>query len=324
MFRTELKISEKKSFITHQTPVFSVGSCFAEVMGSKLENYKFSVLCNPFGTIFSPLSIFKIFKLTLNQDKLWEEGFLKNNDHIWFHYDFHSDIKSLELETLKQTIQDKIDEAQKFVAHSEIIIITLGTAWVYKHIASNQYVANCHKVPQHQFEKVLLSVDEVCQDYDKIASFLENKQIILTVSPVRHIKDTLSLNSVSKSVLRLACHYLQEKYENIIYFPAYEIVNDDLRDYRFYTEDMLHITAQAENYIWEKFTDAFMPESTLSVMNQWNYIQKKLNHKPYNPASESHQKFLKQTLKDLEQMQNYMNLENEIKLVKEQIIEEVL
>ncbi|MCU0436930.1 MAG: GSCFA domain-containing protein [Raineya sp.] len=324
MFRTELKISEKKSFITHQTPVFSVGSCFAEVMGSKLESYKFQVLYNPFGTIFSSLSIFKIFKLTLNQDKLWEEGFLKNNDHIWFHYDFHSDIKSLELETLKQTIQDKIDEAQKFIAHSEIIIITLGTAWVYKHIASNQYVANCHKVPQHQFEKVLLSVDEICQDYNQIAPLLKNKKIILTVSPVRHIKDTLPLNSVSKSVLRLACHYLQEKYENIIYFPAYEIVNDDLRDYRFYTEDMLHITPQAENYIWGKFMESMMPELTLSIVNQWNYIQKKLNHKPYNPASESHQKFLKQTLKDLEQMQNYMNLENEIKLVKEQIIEEVL
>ena len=127
----------------------------------------------------------------------------------------------------------------------------------------------------------------------------------------------MPLNSVSKSVLRLACHYLQEKYKNITYFPAYEIVNDDLRDYRFYTEDMLHITPQAENYIWEKFTDAFMPESTLGIINQWDYIQKKLNHKPYNSESVSHQKFLLQLLKDLEAIQNNINVENEIKLIKQ-------
>jgi len=323
MFRTELHITEKYNLITHQKNIFSIGSCFAEVMGAKLEQSKMNVLYNPFGTIFSPLSIFKIFKLIFSQEKFWVEGFIENPDKIWFHYDFHSDIKSSNLDTLRANIQTQLEYAQKFLDNSEIIIITLGTAWVYKHIVSNQYVANCHKVPQNQFKKVLLSVEEICKDYDKLAPFLEKKKIILTVSPVRHIKDTLPLNAVSKSVLRLACHYLQEKHENIIYFPAYEIVNDDLRDYRFYTEDMLHVTPQAENYIWEKFTNTFMSESTLSRLNQWNNIQKKLNHKPYNPTSVSHQRFLKKLLMELEQMQGFLNLENEIKLVKEQIIEEV-
>ncbi|KOY84870.1 hypothetical protein AD998_00750 [bacterium 336/3] len=324
MFRTKLKISERYNLITHQKPIFSIGSCFAEAMGSKLENCKFEVLYNPFGTIFSPLAIFKIFKLIFNQEKFWEEGFVENPDKIWFHYDFHSDVKNLGLEGLKKTIETRINTSQKLFNNAEVIIITLGTAWVYRHLASNQYVANCHKVHQNQFEKILLSVDEICKDYSLIAPFLERKKIILTVSPVRHIKDTLPLNAVSKSVLRLACHYLQEKYKNIIYFPAYEIVNDDLRDYRFYAEDMLHVTPQAENYIWEKFMESFMNDSTLSVVSQWNNIQKKLNHKPYNPASSSHQKFLEQLLKDLEKMQGYIDLKNEIKLVKEQIIEGVL
>jgi len=320
MFRTELQIAEKYNLISHQDSIFSMGSCFAEAMGSKLENYKLSVLYNPFGTIFNPLAIFKLFRLIYTQKTIEKEGFTQNSEGIWHHYDFHSDLRATSQESLGEIIKTQIDAATRFLEKSNIVIITLGTAWVYKYLSNSQTVANCHKASREKFEKKLLSVEEICKQYELIAPFFESKKIILTVSPVRHIKDTLPLNAVSKSVLRLACHYLQERYDNIIYFPAYEIIHDDLRDYRFYTEDMLHVTPQAENYIWNKFVEAFMSQPTIRILKEWEHILKRIHHKAFNLQSPNHQKFLKQLLKDLEKMQDYFDVENEIKLVTKDII----
>jgi hypothetical protein len=319
-FRTVLQIPDKFHFITHQTPIFSIGSCFAEAIGNRLSANKFQVLPNPFGTIFSPMAIFKIFKILFGKETVWSEGFIENPDKIWYHYDFHSSLRATQRSELESLLKNQILMAQDFLEKTKVCIITLGTAWAYQHIASHRIVANCHKMPQHHFEKILISVEEICKEYDNIAPLLGRYQIILTVSPVRHLKDTLPLNAVSKSVLRLACHYLQEKHPNTHYFPAFEFVNDDLRDYRFYAEDMLHINPQAEDYIWQHFVETFISPSSQDLLKKWAKISRQLHHKPFLVSSEKHQIFLKKLQEELLHISQHIDVKAEMQSVREQLL----
>lgn len=194
----------------------------------------------------------------------------------------------------------------------------MGTAYVYKHIESQKIVANCHKIPQKQFEKKLLTVDEILEAFDTID--LRNiDEVILTVSPVRHIKDTIPLNSISKSTLLLACHSLCEKYSNFHYFPAYELINDDLRDYRFYKDDLIHPNEMAQKYVWEKFQDTFFEENTQQKIIEIQKIQQAISHKPFHVNSESHQLFLKKTIEKMEKLQHEFDFSNEIESCKQQL-----
>lgn len=319
-FRTTFKIEKPPFSFHYQSSFFSVGSCFAQTIAQKLAYYKCSVLANPFGTLFNPISIVRVFSLLGKQENLWQEGFLKNPEQIYYHYDFHSELKSTKLEDLQGLISQKITNTERFIADSQVIIITLGTAWVYEHLQSGRVVANCHKMPQNLFQKRLLSVEEILENFEKTITYLKNKQIILTVSPVRHTKDTLPLNAVSKSVLRLACHYLTQKYENIFYFPSFELLNDDLRDYRFYAEDLIHPNAQAENYIWEHFAETFFEQETLSLFSIWDKIDKQYKHKPFNPHSEAHLQFLHRLKENLLKLSEKMNVSKEIEEVEQSIL----
>ncbi len=332
-FRTELHINQNISAdfpqISHKMPILSVGSCFADMIGAKLAFYKFKVISNPFGIIFNPISINKLLKLSLKDDfeEIFDNNFIKNQENNWYHYDFHSDLYGNSKEILDQKIKEQIKKTQDFFRSDlsenrpKTLILTFGTAFVYLNNQHNEVVANCHKIPQKNFTKKMLSVDEIVANFDEIYPKLseQNIQIILTVSPVRHIKDTLVLNSVSKSILRVAAHILSEKYEKVYYFPSFELMNDDLRDYRFYKTDMLHPSTQAEDYIWQKFVQACMSAPTQAIMQVWENLYKNISHKNQkefsHEKSEKHNQFLQKTLFELENLAQ--TLAEEISLKEE-------
>ncbi|MCS6832345.1 MAG: GSCFA domain-containing protein, partial [Flammeovirgaceae bacterium] len=253
-FRTTFTTHYPHPKINLKTPILLVGSCFAENIGELLLQHKFHALCNPFGTIFNPLSISHLIQTTLQEKSPDENGFLEH-DERWFHLDYHSLINGATQEELLQKIFHAHFQAKQFLTSDGLLILTLGTAWVYWHKPTCHYVANCHKQPSLHFEKKLLSVEEVVASLEALHQTLPPQlKILLTVSPVRHLKDTIPLNSVSKATLRLATHQLTEKYpERFAYFPAYELLLDDLRDYRFFAEDMIHPNSIAIQYVWEHF-----------------------------------------------------------------------
>lgn len=314
-FRTEIILPNYNFEIGYQDRIFSIGSCFAEAIAKRLAERKFQV-SNPFGTIFNPISIFRLLQIAAQTEKIDENLFVKNQEQIAYHYDFHSSWKNLEISALHTDILQKILVIGDFLEKSQYLFITFGTAWVYELKAEPRIVANCHKMPASLFKKRLLSVDEIIQDFENLQNLFPFKKIILTVSPVRHLKDTLPLNAVSKSVLRLACHYLQEKYQNVYYFPAFELINDDLRDYRFYTDDLLHVNSQGEAYIWEKFVHSSLSPKSQEVMKKWEKIAARLKHKFFNTETAVYQFFLQKTLSDLREISVEIDVSEEIEQVK--------
>jgi len=267
-FRTELKLNFADDLINYKSKILTIGSCFADEMGAHLKEYEFNVVNNPFGILFNPVSIFDVIDSSMNE-KINEDLFVERNGQ-WFHFDYHSSITALSKEELKSKICELQQQTKLNLLNSDVLIVTLGTAWVYKHIKSNQYVANCHKVAQSEFQKELMHLESLknwCQTFFT-QLFEKNKKlkVILTVSPVRHIKDGLHENNLSKSVLHLLSNQLKNNFENIIYFPAYELIIDDLRDYRFYKEDMIHPTIQAIEYVFDKFSDCYFSEKTKTIV----------------------------------------------------------
>lgn len=287
------------------------------MVGNRLEKYKFNVLSNPFGNIFNPISVHKL----LNSESNFSDSYVEKNE-TWYNYHLHSEFNAWSKQDLEEKIQLKQKQTKAFLETSTTIIITYGTAWVYELNESKSIVANCHKQPQNLFSKRLLSVDEIIKSFHNLIESIPNTKTInffLTVSPVRHIKDTLELNGVSKSVLRVACHQLASIFENVHYFPAFEIMQDDLRDYRFYKKDMIHPTEVAEDYIWEKFSNSVFDKETLQWLPKIDEITTALHHKPFQPESESYRKFLRDLVQKIELLPKKLNFESEIGFLRKQM-----
>lgn len=296
-FRTQIPIKKNSLPISYDSNIVSLGSCFAVNMGQKLEYYKFRNTINPFGILFHPFAIEKIISFALNK-KTFSKADIFFHNELWHCFDAHSDLSSTDAESLINSLNTAsllLNEAVKSASH---IIITLGTAWVYKHNEINETVANCHKVPQKEFTKELLNPERIKQSLQNSINMIRevnsNVQVIFTVSPVRHIKDGFTENQWSKANLISAIQNFieQESSEYITYFPSYEIMMDELRDYRFYNEDMIHPNQTAINYIWQRFTESFINESCHKTMEDVASIQKSLLHRPFNPKSEQHKKFI--------------------------------
>lgn len=319
-FRTEITCPSAHP-IDLKDSILTTGSCFADLFGQWLYNNKFDVLVNPFGTNYNPISIHKALEESLTLDL--DERLFVNHQGIWHHFDFHSQWSSDKKELLKTSIQKIQKEVDQFLKKSTVLIITYGTAWVYRYKNQNCIVSNCHKVPAKEFDKQLLTSDEITTSFDRLYTALKNirpdLRIILTVSPVRHVKDTLVLNSVSKATLRLACHTLSKQYEDVEYFPSYEIMMDDLRDYRFYERDKIHPTEEALDYISHKFSDQYFTKEVKSFIEKWHTIQQAMEHRPYHPHSEAHQHFLKDLLHKLEELKGTVSVSEEIKNIQSQI-----
>ena len=322
-FRTELIPSISASPIGLKDPIFTVGSCFADAIGDHLSENKFNVWNNQFGTVYNPHSIHRLLSLALENKMPLQENYLQN-DGVYFSYDFHSSHSALSQRELEGKIMTSIKNANEFLKNSARIIITYGTAFIYRLKSSNEVVANCHKVSSINFTRSLLTEAEVVESFRKMHSTLKsinpNCKIVLTVSPVRHLKDTLELNSVSKSILRLSCHSIVNQFSDVEYFPAYEILLDDLRDYRFYKTDRLHPTEEAIEYIWEKFLHSYFTDSAKKFISEWDAIKKDMKHKAFNIESGNHQKFLKTLLLKLENLQSVVDVSKEIQNIKSHLV----
>ena len=297
-FRTKITIPKSNNPIEYNSKIVSLGSCFAENMAEKLDYFKFQNTCNPFGIIFNPVSIEKIIHKTISQELFTEKDIFFHNER-WHSFDVHSDWSNSNKEELIANLNSILELTHQQISESSHIIITYGTSWIYRNLESNNIVANCHKVPQKQFVKEILSVEtienSIKNTIDLIQKVNPKANIIFTVSPVRHLKDGFVENQVSKAnLITVIYRLLQTEHSKLIteYFPSYEIMMDELRDYRFYAEDMLHPNQVAIDYIWERFSETAIAEESHSIMEEVGSIQKGLQHRPFNPSSESHQQFL--------------------------------
>ena len=283
--------------IDYHSRVLLLGSCFSENIGEKFEYFKFQKLQNPFGILFHPLAIESLITNAINEKEYTKDDIFFHNEQ-WHCYDVHSKFSNTSEIELLQDLNNQIRNTHQFLKEASHIIITLGTAWAYRFIETDEYVANCHKIPQKKFLKELLSVEQITESLEAIMSLVKsiNPKVafIFTVSPVRHIKDGFVENTQSKSHLITAIHQVSEPRNHNYYFPSYEIMMDELRDYRFYKEDMLHPNATAVNYIWERFVQVWISEETKTTMKSVDEIQKGLSHRPFNSQSDAHQTFVKQ------------------------------
>ncbi len=294
-FRTEIEIPKTQTPIEYSTKILSLGSCFAQSIGRRLQESKFSTCVNPVGTLFNPLSICSTIA-RLSECRLVEAHELQRRGDEWFHFDFHSSLSDVAASAALAKINSAVECGAKALEECDLIFITLGTVWVYELAESREVVANCHKLPSKCFVRRAMSVEEVV---DSLAEQVENyptKRFIFSVSPVRHLADGLAENALSKSTLRVALSLLVERYDNVAYFPSYEIMLDDLRDYRFYADDMLHPSPQAIEYIWSKFSDSQLDSSTCKTMELVEAIVRAAAHRPFNVANSAHQIFCRKQL----------------------------
>ena len=295
-FSTKVPIPDSANPIGYDSKIVSLGSCFAENIGEKFQYYHFENTINPFGIIFNPVSLERNIRRILQHEPFTEKDTFFHNE-LWHCFDVHSQASHPDKEHFLEHLNATLKRANRQITEATHIFITLGTAWVYRDIASGEIVANCHKVPQKQFTKELLPIEAIQKSLQLIANLIleanSKAVIVFTVSPVRHIKDGFTENQRSKSHLFAALHaVLGSSGQRLGYFPSYEIMMDELRDYRFYTEDMLHPNTVAIDYIWKRFTETTVSPAALPVMETVDAIQKGLAHRPFNPDSESHQKFL--------------------------------
>ncbi len=295
-FRTQIPIAKSDFSISYSSRIVSLGSCFAENIGEKFQYFKFQNTINPFGIIFNPISIENVIRKSIDKSVFTEKDIFFHND-LWHSFEVHSELSHPDKDVLLANLNSTLESTRQQITQASHIIITLGTAWVYRNIESVSIVANCHKIPQKQFTKELLSIETIQQSLqniiDLVASVNKEAKILFTVSPVRHIKDGFVENNVSKAHLLSAIYnVVNDQSSNVSYFPSYEIMMDELRDYRFYAEDMLHPNQIAIDYIWKRFSETSIATEVYTTMEEVDSIQKALQHRPFNPNSESHRKFL--------------------------------
>ncbi len=309
--------------IKHQDKLLLVGSCFTENIGSKLKQHKFAVLENPNGILFNPVSIAKSVNSYI-QNKQYTESDIFYQNESWNSWGHHTRFSHPQKEVCLQVINQSQQAAHSFLKETNWVLLTLGSAFVYE-LENKDVVANCHKVPTDKFNKRLLSIDEIKNILggmmQNVISFNPSVKIIFTISPVRHLRDGFVENNRSKAALIQAIHQLMDENAKLFYFPAYELVMDDLRDYRFYAEDMVHPNYAATNYVWEKFVTTCIDEPSQALMKEINIINAAKNHKPFNPTSEQHKKFLQANLEKVIQLRRrcpYINFKEEEKYFSKQ------
>ncbi len=304
--------------MTYADELLLMGSCFATHIGRLLNDAKFRCDVNPYGVLYNPASISTSLReiiagKTYSKDDLFFYG------ECWHSAMHHGDFSSSDSEEILSRINDRLNEAHRKITSLHYLLITFGTAWVYEQKENGKIAGNCHKQPENLFTRRKLSVEEIVQDYTALINELKqinpSLQILFTVSPIRHVRDGMHQNQLSKSTLLLAIDALQEKFpENISYFPAYEIVLDELRDYRFYAEDMVHPSELAVKYVWEKFVECCVSAETLEIMQESENIRKALQHKPFHPESEKYKSFLGQIVLKIDRLNKkypYLDFQNE-------------
>ncbi len=323
-FRTIVSLLPAAKKISHSNKLLMFGSCFTESIGQKLENAKFSVDINPFGVLYNPISIVKSINRLINKE-LVEKKDLFCNQNLWRSFAYHSSFSGSSVVKSIDNMNNRLIESSERFGQTDFLLITFGTAWIYELAETGEVVSNCHKLPENKFKRHRLTVDEIVEVYslliNRLLSVNKKMQIVFTVSPIRHWKDGAHENTVSKSILLMAVEELEKRYRCVNYFPAYELIMDDLRDYRFYGQDMLHPNQMAIDYIWERFQECFFTLDTQQIAREMEKMTKAIAHKPFNQFTEGYQQFCEQQLNKIyvfEKLCPEINFEKEIAFFKSQ------
>jgi len=301
-FRTEIQLGEAPFKIGYNHRVLLMGSCFSDNIGDKMKEGRMKVLSNPFGISFNPYSIAQNISRIIEKNPYFESD-LRERNSLFFSYDVHSSFSSFDPKKVLDNLNQVLEKTHEELKKSDVLFITFGSAWVYKHTEENKIVSNCHKVPNKYFSKELLSIEAIVGRYVQLLSqltqFNPRLKVVFTVSPVRHLKDGFIENQRSKAILLEAVHRLGELNSSCFYFPSYEIVLDDLRDYRFFKKDMLHLNDIGIDYVWEKFTSYYFEKETLDIQLEVQSVHSFMKHQALNDESlEGKQKLALEQLKN--------------------------
>ena len=307
-FFTHIAISRPPRRFSYADRFLLLGSCFAQNMAGYMKENRFDMDVNPSGTLYNPASISRALRILL-EGKTFSSSDLFRYGERWYSWMHQGSFSGMSEAECLETINPRLIHAEERLGGLSCLIITWGTAYIYRLRSTGEVVSNCHKVAGREFMRERLSVGDIVADWSELLGLLVNRcpslqQIILSVSPIRHWKDGAHGNQLSKATLLLAAEQLEQKYPGLVqYFPAYEIMMDELRDYRFYADDMLHPSPQAVEYIWDSFRTNYLTEETLAVMEEWQQINQALHHRPLHPESDAYREFMHQTMLKLKRLQ---------------------
>ena len=294
MFSTQIDIPHSTVEITYNDRILTLGSCFAENIGTKLQEACFLTFINPFGVMYNPMSVAQGIRYLLSEKEFTATDLFQSGS-LWSSLAHSSTFSATTADEALQKINSRLLAARYFLRETNVMMITLGTAWVFELVENGKIVSNCHKLPASRFTRRRLSVDEIINEFTEVFGLLRNSypglKFIFTVSPIRHWKDGAHENTVSKSTLHLALDALEKQFDFVHYFPAYEIMMDELRDYRFYASDMLHPSDVAVDYIWQRFGDTYFSSETLNLKKELERLRADLNHRPLHPETEEYRLF---------------------------------
>lgn len=304
--------------LSQELPMMLLGSCFASEIGKRLQQAKFDCDLNPYGVLYNPLSIAAALQEIVSGRTYTEADLLQHNG-LWHSMMHHGDFSATSPEVVLESINRRIRMAHERLPRLERLVLTLGTAYVYRHVADGQVVGNCHQLPERCFHRERVTVDEVVEVLSSLLQRLKvvspSLQVMLTVSPIRHLRDGLHANQLSKGTLLLAADALTHRHEEFVhYFPSYELVMDELRDYRFYADDLTHPSPLAVEYIWKRLVQSCFTPKALQVMEECDKVRKALQHRALHPEGEAYKCFLEQTMLKIERLKGkypYLDLQNE-------------
>ena len=302
LFHTEIKATPLKQTIIYGDGLLFLGSCFADEVGTLCRGLGFDALVNPFGVLYNPASIAQSMERLHSGIPFCHEEVIGVGEGQYCTFSHNTTFWNSSEAALLEQVNACLKTAHEHFLKSKWIVVSLGTSWVFRYKVNGSVVSNCHKLPANQFERQFLSVEQSFRYLSEIVQQHPEKQFVFTVSPLRHLKDGLHENQLSKAALLLAVDQVCKQFNNAHYFPAYEILLDELRDYRFYKEDMVHPTEQAVRYIWERFVDFAVDPKEKSAMKAAAELKQMLQHRPLFPESEAFRKFEKQKEKKINEM----------------------
>ncbi len=291
ILQTQVNIQPMEHTIAYGDGVLFLGSCFADEVGTLCKGLGFDAQVNPFGVLFNPASIAQSVERLDSERPFAHDEVISVGEDCFCTFSHNTKFWRVSEDELLNDVNDELKRYSGFFSDAKWVVVSLGTSWVYRNKEIGQIVSNCHKLPSQQFEREFMTVEKSIDCLSAMVSKHPDKHFIFTVSPLRHLKDGLHENQLSKSVLLLAVDAVCKRFANAYYFPAYEIMNDELRDYRFYNEDMVHPTVQAVQYIWERFVEFAVNPLEMPAMNKALELKQMLHHKPLFPESEAYRKF---------------------------------